>query len=586
MTIHNLPPAFIIIGGAILLMLLPKKARPYAYLIFPILAFALLLNLQQGANLTMPFLNYELVLCRVDRLSMAFAYVFVIMCFLGGVYSFHVKDLLQQVASLLYVGSSLGVVFAGDLVTLIIYWELMAVSSVCLVWARRTPEARKAGYRYILVHIFGGSVLMAGILLHIQQTGSIAFTHFGGSIASYLIMISFCLNAAVPPLNGWLPDAYPEGTVTGSVFLSAFTTKVAVYALARGFAGFEVLMWAGAIMAVYGVVFAFLSNDGRRLLAYHIISQVGYMVCGVGIGTAVAINGATAHAFAHILYKGLLFMGIGTVLYATGTARLDRLGGLAGKMKWALILFMVGAFSISGVPLFSGFVSKSMVIFAAETGHLAAIVLLLNLASVGTFLSIGLKLPYFTWFGKETDIKPQPVPVNMYIGMALTSALCIAIGVYPSLLYNILPNTPVNYQPYSTTHLLETMQILIFTFLGFWLVLRKIHMHATITLDTDWFYRKPSGFAYYVFSVSICNLFGWIERLSLRLVSAVVKASNNPPGYLVQMSRQLRSAFTGSEDPSPEPGTFSPDRYRIPLGFMVFVVLLIFIILLLWYLFV
>jgi len=339
-------------------------------------------------------------------------------------------------------------------------------------------------------------------------------------------------------------------------------------------------------MAVYGVVFAFLSNDGRRLLAYHIISQVGYMVCGVGIGTAVAINGATAHAFAHILYKGLLFMGIGTVLYATGTAKLDHLGGLVGRMKWALVFFMVGAFSISGVPLFSGFVSKSMVIFAAEEGHLAAVVLLLNLASVGTFLSIGLKLPYFTWFSKETDIKPQPVPLNMYIGMALTSALCIAIGVYPSLLYNLLPNVPVHYQPYSATHLLETMQLLIFTFLGFWLVLDKIHMHATITLDTDWFYRRPSRFAYYAFSVSICNLFGHIERLALLAVKVTVEASTNPPGYLVQASRELRGIFTGSEDLRREPDTFNPDRYRISLGLMAFVVLLSLVILMFWYFFV
>jgi multicomponent Na+:H+ antiporter subunit D len=290
----------------------------------------------------------------VDRLSLAFGYVFVIMGFIGGVYGYHVKDSLQQVSALLYVGSSLGVVLAGDLFTLIFFWEIMAISSLFLIWARRTRDARKAGFRYLLVHAFGGSALMAGILLHLRQTGSLLFTHFDGGVASYLILLSFALNAAVPPLNGWLPDAYPEGTVTGSVFLSAFTTKVAVYALARGFAGLELLMWSGAIMAVYGVVFAFLANDGRRLLSYHIISQVGYMVCGVGIGTQMAVNGATAHAFAHILYKGLLFMGMGTVLYATGRNKMTELGGLFKKMRLTLLFFMVGAFSISGVPLFSG----------------------------------------------------------------------------------------------------------------------------------------------------------------------------------------------------------------------------------------
>ena len=482
---------------------------------------------------------------------------------------------------MLYVGSSLGVVFAGDLFTLLVFWELMAVSSVGLIWARRTPASRKAGFRYLLVHVFGGSVLMLGILLHLSQTGSILFEHFEGGIASYLILFSFALNAAVPPLNAWLPDAYPEGTVTGSVFLSAFTTKVAVYALARGFAGYELLIWAGAIMAVYGVIFAFLANDGRRLLAYHIISQVGYMVCGIGIGTAMAINGAVAHAFAHILYKGLLFMGIGTVLYATGSSKQTELGGLFKSMRLALILFMVGAFSISGVPLFSGFVSKSMVIFAAEESHYIAVVLLLTLASIGTFLSIGLKLPYFTWFSKDRNLKPKPVPPGMYIGMGLTAAICIAIGVYPTLLYNVLP-FEVHYQPYTTNHLLETMQILIFTGLAFWLVKKKLHTEATITLDTDWFYRRPSRFAFNVFSVSICELFGAIESLSLRFARYLVKVGDNPAGYAIEATKSISHILLRTEKPTPEPKTFNPDRYRIPLGLMVLVVLLVLLVILAW----
>ena len=581
----NFPLAFILILGAILLPILPRPVRSSVYLIFLVVAFIFLINLEPGASLTAPFLNYELVLCRVDRLSLAFGYVFVIMGFLGGIYGFHVKDTLQQVVALLYVGSSLGVVFAGDLFTLLVFWEIMAISSLFLIWARRTPQARQSGFRYLLVHAFGGSVLMAGVLWYFSETGSLLFNHFEGGIASYLILFGFMLNAAVPPLNAWLPDAYPEGTVTGSVFLSAFTTKVAVYALARGFAGLELLMWAGAVMAVYGVVFAFLANDGRRLLSYHIISQVGYMVCGVGIGTAVAVNGATAHAFAHILYKGLLFMGMGAVLYATGRNKMTELGGLVRSMWLPLIFFMVGAFSISGVPLFSGFMSKSIVIHAAELEHLGIVVLLLNLASIGTFLSIGLKLPYFTWFSTDRSLKPEPLPLGMYIGMGLTSVICIAIGVYPALLYNLLPY-PVHYQPYNTSHLLETMQLLIFTGLAFWLVIRKLHAEENITLDTDWFYRRPSRLAYNVFSVSICRLFGAVENLSLRLVRFTVKLGANPPGYLVETTRSARYFFFRTKKPVPEPLTFSPDRYRITLGVMVLVVLLCLIVLLAWDIFI
>jgi multicomponent Na+:H+ antiporter subunit D len=581
MSMSNFPLAIIYVVGAVLLLVLPRQLRSAFYVLISVVALIFLLNLEVGANLSFHFLNYDLMISRVDRLSMVFGYVFVIMGFLGSIYGYHVKDNLQRVTSMLYVGSSLGVVFAGDLFTLLFFWEIMAVSSLFLIWARRTREARSAGFRYLLVHAFGGSALMAGVLLHLQQTGSLLFTHFDGGIASYLILLAFALNAAVPPLNGWLPDSYPEGTVAGSVFLSAFTTKVAIYALARGFAGMELLIWSGAIMAVYGVVFAFLANDGRRLLSYHIISQVGYMVCGVGIGTTIGVNGATAHAFAHILYKGLLFMGMGTVLYATGRNKMTELGGLFRKMWPTLIFFMVGAFSISGVPLFSGFVSKSMVIFAAEEEHFGIIVLLLNLASIGTFLSIGLKLPYFTWFSTDRNLKPEPVPPGMYIGMGLTSAICIAIGVYPALLYNLLPFA-VDYQPYTASHLIETMQLLIFTGLAFWLVLKGLHVKDSITLDTDWFYRRPSRIAYRMLSVPISQLFGAVERLSLRLAGYMVRLGANPAGYLVVGVKNARHVLMHTEKPEPEPSTFSPDRYRIPLGIMVLVVLLFLIVLLAW----
>ena len=564
-----------------MLLVLPRRVRPAACLVFPVLALLLLLQLEPGAGFRIPFLSYELVLCQVDKLSLAFGYVFVIMSFLGGIYSFHVKDTLQQEAALLYVGSSLGVVFAGDLLTLLICWEIMAVTSLGLIWARRSPESRRAGFRYLLVHLFGGSILMAGILWHFNETGSLLFSHFEGGIASYLILTGFALNAAIPPLNGWLPDAYPEGTVTGSVFLSAFTTKVAVCVLVRGFAGMEALMWAGAAMAVYGVVFAFLVNDGRRLLSYHIISQVGFMVCGIGIGTAMAINGAVAHAFAHILYKGLLFMGIGTVLYATGRSKLSELGGLARSMKLALILFMVGAFSISGVPLFSGFVSKSMVIYGAELEHMGAVVLMLNLASIGTFLSIGLKLPYLTWFGPNRSLKPEPVPRGMYVGMALTAIVCIVIGVYPALLYNLLPYE-VQYQPYTAPHLMETMQLLAFTGLGFWLVKKKLHAETNIILDTDWFYRRPARLAYTVFSASICGLFGMIEDLALRLARFTARLSTNPPGYFIEAFRSTRNVLLRGDKATREPPAYSPDRYRITVEYMVLVMLLCLIVFLAW----
>ncbi len=441
------------------------------------------------------FLGQELVLGRVDRLSLVFSYVFSLMAFVGMTYALHVEDDSQHVAALTYMGSALGVTFAGDLLSLYVFWELMAISSALLVLLRREPSAVAAGFRYLLVHIFGGLILLAGIVLHWSRTGSLAFGDLSTSSAGLawaMILAAFLLNAAVPPLGAWLPDAYPEATVTGAVFMTAFTTKSAVYVLIRGYAGTELLVWLGAAMAVYGVVYAVLENDARRLLAYHIISQVGYMVCGVGIGTALATNGATAHAFAHILYKALLFMGAGAVLQTTGLRKLSEMGGLYKTMPVTLGLYMIGAFAISAVPLFSGFVSKSMVVSAAGEARRPAIFLMLTLASAGTFLHTGLKLPYYMFFGKDSGRRGQEPPRNMLVAMGLAAVACVLIGVFPGLLYQHLPS-PVDFVPYTLRHVTSTLGMLGFTALGFFLLLKHLDPAPTISLDTDWFYRRGSA---------------------------------------------------------------------------------------------
>ncbi len=571
----SFPLAFGYIMGAVLLLALPRRLRPAAFLAVTAVSFYLLLQLEAGASLALGFLEYELVLARVDSLSLAFGYVFVIISLVGGVYSFHVKDALQQTSALLYAGGALGVVFAGDLFTLFVFWEVMAIASMCLILARRTPDANRAGLRYLLVHALGGSLLMAGILLHLHQTGSMAFDSFDGSPASYLILVAFAINAAIPPLHAWLSDAYPRATVTGAVFLSAFTTKTAVYVLARGFAGLDLLMWAGAIMAVYGVVFAILENDIRRLLAYHIISQVGFMVAAIGIGTELAINGATAHAFAHILYKALLFMGAGAVLYATGRSKLSELGGLGRTMPLVLMLFMIGAFSISGFPLFSGFVSKSMAVYAAERSLMEPVVLLLQLASIGTFFSIALKLPYYTWFGPDRGIKPSPLPAGMYIGMGLLAAANVAIGVYPALLYNVMP-FPVDYAPFTFAKLIATTQLLVFSGIGFWLLRGILGGKDTITLDVDWFYRRTSRLAYTVFSVWLSRPFEEVDRLSLRVARFVARQSANPPHAMAEAVRSIGYFFSSGKRPASIASPFNPDHYRLSLSVMVMVMLAIF----------
>ena len=495
MTVEWVHPGLLLIVGAWVLPLLKGQVKRAAMLILPAAALIDCLLMTPGTYGVTSFMGQDLVFGRADRLSLVFSYVFSLMAFLGMVYALHVEDDSQHVAALTYAGGALGVTFAGDFLSLYVFWELMAISSALLVLLRRESSAVAAGFRYLLVHIFGGLILLAGIVLHWSETGSLAFGDMGaysGGMAWALILVAFLLNAAVPPLGAWLSDAYPEATVTGAVFMTAFTTKSAVYALIRGFAGTELLVWLGAAMAVYGVVYAVLENDARRLLAYHIISQVGYMVCGVGIGTALATNGATAHAFAHILYKALLFMGAGAVLQTTGLRKLSEMGGLYKTMPVTLGLYMIGAFAISAVPLFSGFVSKSMVIAAAGEVHRPVIFLMLTLASAGTFLHTGLKLPYYMFFGKDSGRRSQEPPRNMLVAMGLAAVACVLIGVFPGLLYERLPN-PVDFVPYTLQHVTSTLGMLGFTALGFFLLLKQLDPEPTISLDTDWFYRRGSA---------------------------------------------------------------------------------------------
>jgi len=456
------------------------------------------LNIEAGLLVTHPIMSYELTVMRTDKLSILFAYLFCIASFIAAIFSLHVKDTKQHVAGLMYAGSALGAVFSGDLITLFIFWELLAISSVFLIWARGTERALKAGMRYLVFQVLSGVLLLAGALVYFHDTGSLAFNHIGlGSTAGWLIFIAFGIKSAFPFLHSWLTDGYPEATVTGTVFLSAFTTKVAVYALARGFAGEEILVYIGVTMACFPIFYAVIENDLRKVLAYSLINQVGFMVTGIGIGTALALNGAVAHAFSDVIFKGLLFMSMGAVLYRVGNINGSDLGGLYKSMPKTTVLCIVGALSISAFPLFSGFVSKSMVMTALMHEDYSYLWLLMLFASAGVFHHAGIKIPYFAFFAHDSGIRTQEAPTNMLIAMTIAAVLCIFIGTQPQYLYALLP-WEVDYWPYDTTHVLAQLQLLFFSALAFvWLNKKGLYppeLRST-NLDVEWFYRKllPAG---------------------------------------------------------------------------------------------
>jgi multicomponent Na+:H+ antiporter subunit D len=528
-------PGLLLIAGGLLLPLLPPVLRAVSTLLVPLSALLIAWQLPEGALWHASLLEYAITPLRVDRLARLFAIVFALMAFAGGLYALNQPSRSEVPAAFVYAGSAVGAALAGDLLTLFAFWETMALASTLVVWSARTRESGRAGMRYLAIHLLGGVLLMAGIAGHVADTGSVAFEHMAvDSLAHWLILSGFLLNAAAPPLSAWLADAYPSASWSGMVFLSAFTTKTAVYVLLRGFAGTELLVYLGVFMIFYGIVYALLENDMRRILAYSIVNQVGFMVAGAGIGTQLAINGAAAHAFAHIIYKALLLMSAGSVLLMTGRSKCSELGGLFRSMPLTTACGIVGALAISAFPLTSGFISKSMISQAAADGHVLWLWLMLAAASAGVFLHAGIKFPWFVFFQKDSGLRPPDPPLNMRLAMLLFAFLCVALGIYPAPLFALLPY-PVNYVPYTASHVLAQLQLLLFSGLAFFVMLPWLKRTPTITLDVDWLYRiagaRLSRAAIDVAGDAYRRLERWIERWAETALARVYR-HHGPNGVL------------------------------------------------------
>lgn len=538
------PPFLLFYAAAVLAAFLPRKLRGVLLIAVPILGGLNLIGAAHGQHLHLTLLGYALTPFRVDGLSLLFGYLFHIAALIGGFYALSIprdeKARLQHVMGLLYAGSALGAVFAGDLLTFFVFWEMLSITSVFLIWARGTERALRAGFRYLAVQVTAGVVFLAGALIYYHDTGSLSFSHMTlTGLGPWLMFLSIGAKCAFPLLHNWLTDAYPEATVTGTLFLSAFTTKVAVYALARGFAGTEILIYIGAVMACFPIFYAVVENDLRRVLGYSMINQIGYMVVGIGIGTPLAVDGAVAHAFNEVIFKGLLFMSMGVVLLRAKTVKGSDLGALYKSMPFSAGLCMVGAASISAFPLFSGFVSKAMIMSATmESGHPWVWVFLL-FAAAGVVEHAGIKIPFFGFFGRDRGIRVKEAPLNMLIAMGLAAVLCIGVGIFPQTFYSLLPYH-VTYSPYSTGHVLEQVQLLFFAMLSvFWLMRWGIYppeRHA-VNLDSDWVYRRLAPRLVYGVAGAVAMADRQVRDVAMRGVRTVMRGAtrhHGPEGALAR----------------------------------------------------
>ena len=493
-------PAFALILGGLVAAVLRGRYASMALVIAPILGFWQVYALDIGSMSTMSLFGYDIIGVEVDKQAKVFGYLFHLAALVAGIYSFHVRDPWQISMALFYAASAVGVAFAGDMISLFLWWEGLAITSVFQIWGRKTKEAEESGFRYLFFHVSSGLLLLAGILFRYHGEGQTAFLLEpltddleAGDLGSWLILLAIGIKAAFPGLHTWLKDGYSEATPTGPVWLCAFTTKCAVCMLVRLFPGADILITIGGVMAMFPIFYAVIENDLRRVLCYSKINQIGFMVVGIGIGTDLAIDGAIAHAFTHVLYKGLLFMSMGAVLFRTGEIRGSHLGGLYKTMPWTTGFCIVGAASISAFPLFSGFISKSIIITeTARNGHMM-IWLCLLFASAGVFHHAGIKIPFFAFFAHDSGKRPKEAPLNMLIAMGISSFMCIFLGCNPQWLYEMLPYGAAGYHPYDATHVITQVEILLFSALAFTLLNlwgKYPPELPSVNLDIDWVYRK------------------------------------------------------------------------------------------------
>lgn len=492
----TMAPSLMFMAAAVLLMVLPWSLRALPILGAPVLAQILVVTLPQGAVWELEWLGLTLTPLFKSPYALPFGTVFCLMAFIGGLFAMPRQSRMEAVAALFYAGGALGVVFCGDLLTLLLYWEVMAVAAAVIIWSHKTAYARAAGQRYAVMHLLGGAILMAGIAGEVMATGTATFaTMEADSWSRWLILIGFLINVAAPPVSAWLPDAYPASSFSGMVFLSAFTTKTTVYVLIMGFPGEEVLLWAGCYMLLYGIVYAILENDVRRILAYSIVNQMGMMVAAVGIGTPLGLAAATAHAFTHVLYKATMIMSASSVMYMTGRTKCTELGGLFRTMPFTMVCGVIGSLSISAFPLFSGFVSKSLLGAAVYEADLSWVWFIFLAGTAGVFLHAG--ITWFVFFQKDSGLRPPEPPLSMRVAMAIGALACIVLGVAPGLLYAILPGT-VAYEPYTADHVVLQIQLLLAAGLAFFLLLPVLKRTETISVDWDWLWRRgiPTLYGY------------------------------------------------------------------------------------------
>ena len=506
-------PPLLVLLAAVLVLVLPRILGFAAGVASLLATMAVAWFAPEGALVSTTFLGFETHPFFLDEFSrmVALGLGFLGACAVLYAYSSGASRRMTALA-LWYVAASLAATLAGDWLVLVFAWEVMAISSTLLVW-QHGGRAVRAGYRYAIAHGVGGSLVLFGVTAHFATEWDLAYgvvtgeaTGIAPGIPAILMALGIGINVAFIGFHTWLPDTYPTPHFAASVFLAAYTTKTSAYVLYRAFPEGELMLaYMGGAMAVYGVVFALLQHDMRALLSYHIQAQLGYMVAGIGIGTAIGVAGAMGHLFNNVLYKSLLFMAVGVVIFRTGENDLYKLGGLWREMPLTAVAFALGALSITAVPAFNGFVSKGMLFDAANPAYYGApeyraLYWLLFVGAIGTFLSF-IKLGYYVFLHGEATIEPTDAKLGQTVAMLGVGGACVLLGVWWQGFVELLPMVSggvvdpagqgLQLDPYSLSHLQDAAVLIVISVVGFAVIRKPL---SKIDAGDPAMYLNPVGF--------------------------------------------------------------------------------------------
>ncbi|MBL8548407.1 MAG: hypothetical protein JNJ73_00375 [Hyphomonadaceae bacterium] len=488
-----LNPGFALVIGAGLALAAPQAIRTTLMALSGIAACALILAPPFGDYDRFAQIGLQLVPLRLDALSQIFGLSFAIGAILISFAASYRRRRMEDVAIMLMAGGATSAAFAGDLISFVAASEVSALAGAWIVFSAGGRAALESGVRLLIWQGLGGLLLFSGIALHLADGFNSAFTRLpADSVGGALCLAGLGIKAAAPFAHVWFREALSTSSPTGAAALSLFSAKLALYGLARGFTGESILSPAGAAMAVMGALMALADEDLRRALAFSLIGQIGLVIAAIGVGAPLALAGAAGHVFTTSIAYVLLVLAAGVVCERAGTTRMSELPRVIAPMPFTAILVLLGGLSAAAIPGFAGYISESLALEAiARSGRFWSWVAIAA-ASAGVVAFAAVRLPALFLGGRGAT--QAGAPFGVLLAMALGAFLCIAIGLAPGWLLEILPPAPVAYDAYAIDRLGERLEFKAAAAAGFagllWLGLTHGRRERWLN-DVDAFYRGP-----------------------------------------------------------------------------------------------